>query len=567
MDKNVYDALRGLFNKACADDLEDNAYRDICESVNVAKMYYDMNLGDRNRYRDPLTGNLVVAQQQKDDKIILYDSGDKTDLMLVYPYFYNGFEYVHAYIEFSPGIKKEDLDADLYQMLADIIYTIVSRRNMRVMLDFAEVVDPTTGIPNAVAFEREYVRVTSSVPPHEIMLMRINIRNFRYVNESAGAQAGNEAILAFSHQLVQFALKDEAVCRLGGDNFAMFVHKSNLDRALGLLSTVMISDLPSAPGRTFEITTWIGISTLKEGEDKIFGMRLADASMACEMGKVRLKRRVTFYDSEISAMVNTGRDIIARFMPALKNGEFLPYFQPKVNMRTGELAGFEALCRWQHRGKLIMPDQFIPLLDREGVVTELDIYIFQATCRVIRRWKDMGLNAPTISCNFSKKNLFVKDIEEKILEAVQENGLDASDLEIEITESMKEAEYDRLIEFVKTLKSHGFNISIDDFGTGYSSLSLIHSIDADVVKIDRSFIEALPGDKKSAVLIESIISIASRLNMSTIAEGVETADQGRCLLALGCHMAQGYYYSKPVSFEEATQMVREGQFEALIPMD
>ena len=488
-------------------------------------------------------------------------------MVLTYPYYYNGYEYVHAYIEFRPGIKKDDLDAELYQMLADTVYTIVSRRNMRVMLDFAEKVDLMTGIPNVIAFKQKYLGVTASVPAYELIVMRINMMNFRYINESAGAQAGNEAIISLARQLVQFVANDEAVCRLGGDNFALFIYEKNLDKTLNKLNNIIITDLPSAPGRTFELSSWVGISMLEKGEDKSYDIRLSNAAMACEIGKARLKRTVTFFDAEVAAMINTGRDMIAKFRPALRNNEFLPYFQPKVNMRTGELAGFEALCRWRHGGKVIYPDQFIPLLDREGVVTELDMHIFSMTCGIIRKWKDMGLNAPTISCNFSKKNLFVKDIEDKIFAVVKEHGVDPADLEIEITESMKESEYDRLIGFVRTLKSNGFHISIDDFGTGYSSLSLIHNIDADVIKIDKSFIDTLPQDTKSAVLIESVVSIASRLNMSTIAEGVETAEQGRCLLGLGCHMAQGFYYSRPVSYEEATDIVRTGHFEALIQMD
>ncbi|MBR6470046.1 MAG: GGDEF domain-containing protein [Lachnospiraceae bacterium] len=567
MDKNVYDALRELMKRAATEDLERDSYKEICESVKVAKMYYDMDLGDSNRYVDPFTGQLVVAQRQKDDKIILYDSGDVTDMVLTYPYYYNGYEYVHAYIEFRPGIKKDDLDAELYQMLADTVYTIVSRRNMRVMLDFAEKVDLMTGIPNVIAFKQKYLGVTASVPAYELIVMRINMMNFRYINESAGAQAGNEAIISLARQLVQFVANDEAVCRLGGDNFALFIYEKNLDKTLNKLNNIIITDLPSAPGRTFELSSWVGISMLEKGEDKSYDIRLSNAAMACEIGKARLKRTVTFFDAEVAAMINTGRDMIAKFRPALRNNEFLPYFQPKVNMRTGELAGFEALCRWRHGGKVIYPDQFIPLLDREGVVTELDMHIFSMTCGIIRKWKDMGLNAPTISCNFSKKNLFVKDIEDKIFAVVKEHGVDPADLEIEITESMKESEYDRLIGFVRTLKSNGFHISIDDFGTGYSSLSLIHNIDADVIKIDKSFIDTLPQDTKSAVLIESVVSIASRLNMSTIAEGVETAEQGRCLLGLGCHMAQGFYYSRPVSYEEATDIVRTGHFEALIQMD
>ncbi|MCR5509223.1 MAG: GGDEF domain-containing phosphodiesterase [Lachnospiraceae bacterium] len=563
MDNKIYEALRDLFKKAAKDDIEDNAYRDLCESVKVAKMYYDMNLGEMNRYRNPFTGELVVAERQKDDMIILYDSGDETDLVLMYPYYYNGYEYVHAYIAFRPGVIEDELDPGLYQFMADVIYLIVSRRNMRVMLDFAESVDPLTGIPNSIAFKEEYHRVTTSVPAHELLVMRINIRNFRYINESAGSQAGNEAIVSVSRKIMRFIEDGEAASRLGGDNFGMFIYKRNLDKVIEKLSHIVISSLPSAPGRTFEISSWIGISKIENGSEIPFDMRLADASMACEMGKVRFRQPVTVYDGKIAAMISSGRDMIAGFRPALRNDEFIPYFQPKVNMRTGRLAGFEALCRWRHGDDIIVPDQFIPLFDREGLITELDMHIFRKTCAVIRKWKDMGFDTPSISCNFSKKNLFVKNIEDEIYKAVKENGVEPGDLEIEITESMKEAEYDRMMEFVRKLKSYGFRISIDDFGTGYSSLSLIHNIDADEIKIDKSFIAALPDDEKSTVLIESVISIAERLNMSAIAEGVETAEQGKSLMKFGCDLAQGFYYSRPVSFEEATKMVETGEFGAL----
>ena len=172
----------------------------------------------------------------------------------------------------------------------------------------------------------------------------------------------------------------------------------------------------------------------------------------------------------------------------------------------------------------------------------------------------MGLTPPRVSSNFSRKNLYVPDIEEKIYSVIQENGLDSGDVEIEITESVKESDYDRLIEYVKTLKNLGIHISIDDFGTGYSSLSLIHNIDADVVKIDKSFVDEITNESKAKILIESIISIAHRLKMSVIAEGVETAEQGRALLDFGCSYAQGYYYSKPVDFETATSLISDPPF-------
>ena len=281
------------------------------------------------------------------------------------------------------------------------------------------------------------------------------------------------------------------------------------------------------------------------------------------MGKNHLKKNVVFFTEELKKKAGQGREIIAIFPKAVKNHEFHPFFQAKVDMKTGKLVGFEALCRWIHEGKFIYPDQFIPVLDKEGLIHELDMAIFDETCRAIRSWIDMGLNPPRVSSNFSRKNLFVPDIEEKICRKITENGISNENVEIEITETVKESEYNRLIEFVRNLKENGMHISIDDFGTGYSSLSLIHNIDADVVKIDKSFVDEIPGNHKSEVLIESIINIAERLDMTVIAEGVETLEQGQELMRLGCRNAQGYFYSKPVDYETATELIRNPSFEAI----
>lgn len=562
--EEISNDLQRLFKAASEENLNGDVYKDICTHLNVSRMYYDMDVGGEERYRDSRTGNLVMAETEKDGKIILYDNGDETELKLTYPYYYSGYEYVHAYIEFPKGVKEEDLDVDLLQFLADTVYLLASRRNMRFMLEFAETVDALTGIPNVMSLKRQYDQRIQTIPPHELLVIRVNLQNFKYLNEVGSAKCGDEAIIQYAHKIVKFTAEDEYVCRLGGDNFAFFIHKDHLNDIIAKLNCVVLHDLKNAPGRHFEISAWIGISELKEGENTPIFKRINEASIACDMAKSRLKRKVVYYDEELAGMISRGHDIIAMFRPAIRDREFHPFFQPKVDMRTGELKGFEALCRWIHKGSFIYPDQFIPVLDREGLIPELDLAIFNETCASIRKWKDMGLNPPRVSSNFSRKDLFYPNIEEKIIDLIKYNGVSADDLEIEITESIKDNEYDRLIEFVKVLKAKGLHISIDDFGTGYSSLSLIHNIDADVIKIDKSFIDMLSNGGKSRVLIESIIGIASNLHMATIAEGVETAEQGAALLHLGCHIAQGYYYSKPVSFEDATGYIKDLPFKPVL---
>ena len=538
-------------------------FEEICKQMKISRLYYDFDLGDTSPYRNRKMQNLVVPGSEAGKPVVVYDSGEKSGFSFKVPYFYRGSEYVHSYIEFKEGVEEKDVNKDFCKLISDILYISGSRINMQMMLNYAETTDPQTGIPNSIFIGRKYEEITRTVPAENYVVLYINLQNFKYLNEVGTSKGGDEAILQYSHKITGFVGEDECVCRMGGDNFVMFIRRENFDGVVEKLSIVTLDKLQSVPGRSFEISAWIGVSGSMPDDKRNFNVRINEAAIACNIGKTRLKQKLVFYSEELKILINRGREIMSMFYPAVKNHEFHPFFQAKVDMRTGKLVGFEALCRWIHDGRFIFPDQFIPILDKEGLIHELDITIFRETCAAIKRWKDMGLNPPRISSNFSRKNLFISDIEDKISRTIEENGISVGDVEIEITESVQESETARLISFVRNLKERGLHISIDDFGTGYSSLMLIHNIDADVIKIDKSFVDEIPGDKKSEVLIESIISIARNLNMSVIAEGVETAEQGRSLLNLGCENAQGYYYSKPVDFEAATEIIRKGFFEPI----
>lgn len=564
IDETLLDWLRDFVSQVKDRSFSSDDFVDICKKMKVAKLYYDFDLGDSGPYRNRKMQNLVVPGSDDGKAVVLYDSGKKSGYSFCVPYSYRGAEYVHAYIDFLEGVDENHVDKDLCRMISDIMYIAGSRSNMKMMLSYAETTDPQTGIPNAIYISRKYDEVTKRIPAENFVVLYINLQNFKFVNEAGSSKSGDEAILQYSRKVTRFVGENECVCRMGGDNFVMFILKEHFDSMVSKLHTITIEELKSAPGRTFDISPWIGVSGSMPDDKRGFDARINEAAIACNIGKTRLKQSIVFYSEELKILINRGREIMAMFYPAIKNKEFHPFFQAKVDMSTGKLVGFEALCRWIHDGKFIYPDQFIPVLDKEGLIHELDITIFRETCAAIKRWKDMGLDPPRISSNFSRKNLFVTDIEDKICRIIEENGISVEDVEIEITESVQESETARLISFVRGLKERGLHISIDDFGTGYSSLMLIHNIDADVIKIDKSFVDEIPGDKKSEVLIESIIGIARNLNMSLIAEGVETAEQGRSLVGLGCENAQGYFYSKPVDFDAATEIIRKGSFEPIV---
>lgn len=561
--KELNEALRDIFHATTDRPLGNADFTRACEILQVARLRYDMDLGGEKRYRDPRTGELVLQVREEDGKIILYEDGSEPGEMLVYPYYYEGMEFCHAYVDLKQGVSAASLDAELYQYMADIVYVVVSRQNMRFMLDFSERADAQTGIPNAVYIRAKYHRMIEKIPPDRYAVLYINLQNFKYLNEVGGAKCGDEGIIQYAEKVMHFVDPEECVCRMGGDNFVMFVKKEHLDYVIERLSSVVLKQLPHAPARVFEISAWIGMSVLADGEVKPFGARVEEAATACNLGKTRLKQKVTAYTGEMAKMLNRSREIIAMFHPAVAKHEIQPFFQAKVNMETGEVIGFEALSRWIHEGRFIYPDQFIPALEREGMMHDLDMTILRETCSSIRLWKDKGLVTPRISVNCSRKNLFVDGIEDEICGVIRENGLEPDDIEIEITESAKEIEHDRLIEFVNNLKQQGLRVAIDDFGTGYSSLSLIHNINADVIKIDKSFVDEILTNHKAEILIESIINIAKRLKMEVIAEGVETAEQGALLKKLGCVNAQGYYYSKPADYATTTEIIANPPYQPI----
>lgn len=558
----INNALKKLSNKATSAFLKSEDYAELCQSVNVCKMYYDIDLG-YERYIDPRTRKLVIADNFVDNKIILYDEGKKTDLTLKYTYFYDTVEYVHAYIEFPEGITKDELKLDIYDFLADQIFLLVSRQNCRIMLDYAENYDIQTSVPNVGYLYKFYAQQMTKAAPDKYCVIFSNLRNFKYINETGGTRTGDEVLIKFAHALVSYVDDDECVCRMGGDNFVMLIKQKNLDKLIEKLECWEITGINSAPDKTFDITAWMGITRLTT-DDVPIRVRIEQSSIACSFGKHQLKKRVVFYDEQLAGMLRHSREITALFHPAVAKHEFTPFFQPKVNMLTGELIGMEALCRWKHDGKYIFPDQFIPILDQQGLTHELDMAILNETCRAIKKWLDMGLNPPRVSFNISRKNLFIPHIEEIILDIIKSNNVSTDRLEIEITETAKEDEIDRLISFLATLKKNGLQIAIDDFGTGYSSLSLIHNINADIIKIDKSFISALDSNSKSSVLVKTIIQIADRLDMDVIAEGVETADEGKALIDMGCINAQGYYYSKPVDFDSITEIIKNNGFSPIL---
>ena len=240
---------------------------------------------------------------------------------------------------------------------------------------------------------------------------------------------------------------------------------------------------------------------------------------------------------------------------ALMNKEFKVYYQPKMYANSEELYGAEALVRWEHNGKMIPPSEFVPLFEKNKFILKLDVYVFEQVCNDMKKWKEKYSKEPIISVNVSRDHFLDEHFLEKYMIIASKFGIDTNKIDLEITESATvEAGID-IIEIMNKMKKLGFLISIDDFGTGYSSLSTLQDMPADILKIDKSFVDRIGKNEKN--MVDYILTIAKELKLTTIAEGVETKEQKDYLLEKGCDIIQGYYYAKPMPEEEFEEYMKK----------
>ncbi|HAC32000.1 MAG TPA: hypothetical protein DCF70_05180 [Treponema sp.] len=266
---------------------------------------------------------------------------------------------------------------------------------------------------------------------------------------------------------------------------------------------------------------------------------------------------INFYDEKLRQKMITEQEITGCMDEALEKGQFVPFFQPQYDHSTGNIVGAETLVRWIHPVKgLISPGVFIPIFESNGFITELDLYIFEQTCRFIRESIDQGRHIIPISTNFSRYDIFMPDFIQQLETRRQKYNVDSSMIRIEITESAVVGGSTYTAEIVKKLHDCGYTVEMDDFGSGYSSLNVLKDIEFDIIKLDMKFMSTDTKSERSVTILKSIVNMAKWLNMPVIAEGVEMVEQANFLESIGCTTIQGYLYSKPLSEQNFTALIQ-----------
>ncbi len=415
--------------------------------------------------------------------------------------------------------------------------------------------DSLTGLPNRSMFLGELDRAIARAQRHdsEFAVCFIDLDRFKTINDTLGHDTGDQLLKVMAARLRDALRNTDLVARLGGDEFVVLLDGHCDGPSLVCVGQKMLTAIAEAltiQGCSLLVTCSIGIGRYPaDGQDAATLLKHADAAMY--LAKEKGKNNVQFYTAELADLAARQFEFESALRLALARDELVLHFQPKVDVATNRVLGLEALVRWMHpvRG-LVPPNDFIPLAEECGLIVRLGHWVIEHSCRQIRDWRDAGLKSPPVAVNLSARQFADEDLVAKIENAMARFGVTPAEFEVELTESVLMSDPERASEVMTRLRQIGIRISIDDFGTGYSSLSYLKRFPAQTVKIDRSFISGLPDNSDDSAITEAVIAMAHSLGLNVVAEGVETQAQLRELHKMGCDEVQGFLLGRPMSAAE-----------------
>ena len=409
-------------------------------------------------------------------------------------------------------------------------------------------IDPLTKGRTMAAFEDKAHPLIASAPDKPYLLVYTNISNFRYINESYGYDKGDQLIITLSQLLEGACKRDELVAHTNADHFVMLLRST--PQRVEQLHTKVETELRTTPDLHFTSVLSFNCSVF-EIDQRDTSIAHALSSAIAVMKNAPLGCAVAYYDETFRNTIKLKNRIEQHMEEALKNEEFELYLQPKNNLQDGRVVGAEALVRWKFPELgFLAPDSFIPIFEQNGFIVRLDFYMLENVCKSYPLMLPLHDEPLTISVNFSRATILHDGFAERILSIVDSAQIPHHLVEIELTESAFIVGEDAVIGKLNELKKQGFILSMDDFGTGYSSLNLLRKLPIDTLKIDRSFLAKDSDLQRSRAVLKSVVDMAKDSGLTTVCEGIETEQQAQTMLALGCSTGQGFFYSKPLPFEE-----------------
>ena len=435
-------------------------------------------------------------------------------------------------------------------------------RDSAAQLNYSAFYDALTSLPNRALFSDRLKRAFEhgkQVSNTLYAVLFIDLNQFKMVNDSLGHCIGDQLLIAISRKLEGCLRPTDTIARLGGDEFAILLQSfSDVSDTIRVAERIQVA--LSCPfeleGQEVFATASIGIALSATGYQQA-GDILRDADIAMYRAK-QLKTRYEIFNTAMHARAVVRLQMETELRRAVERQEFLVYYQPLVSLVTGRLSGFEALVRWQHphRG-ILVPAKFIVLAEETGLLNPIDQWVLREACRQMQQWQEEIPTIPPllISTNMGNKLFSQPNLIQQISQILTDTGLDALSLKLEITENVLAENDESTIATLLQIKALGVKLSIDDFGTGYSSLSRLHHFPIDELKIDRSFVSKIGAGTGNLEITETILTLANKLGVSAIAEGIETAEQLARLRELNCAYGQGYFFSPPLPSQAAEELI------------
>lgn len=436
---------------------------------------------------------------------------------------------------------------------------ITVRRQTEEKLRVVATHDPLTALPNRTLLHERLSHVLARAQRHgrPLAVLLVDLDRFKHVNDTLGHEAGDTLLQLAARRFYNCLRETDTMARQGGDEFVVLMDELS-DRQPITRVSQRILDAMVQPfvieGQEIHVTASIGVSVYPDDGRTL----LRNAEMALYRAKGKGGNNYQFYSAQIDSYSRERLALESGLHRALERDELRLHYQPKVDLATGQICGMEALLRWQHpQMGLVAPARFIPIAEESGLIRPIGAWALKTACMQNRAWQRLGMQRFTVAVNLSPRQFSEESLLDDIKSALAESGLEASDLELEITESMVMDDSEQAVNTLRRLKDLGIRVAIDDFGTGYSSLAYLKRFPIDSVKVDRSFVEDIPQDVDSMAIAQAIIAMAHSLRLKVVAEGVESEAQVSFLRGEGCDEIQGHYFSAARAASEIPGIMRK----------
>ncbi|ATZ72287.1 hypothetical protein CWC33_00585 [Idiomarina sp. X4] len=428
--------------------------------------------------------------------------------------------------------------------------------------------DPLTGLINRNALKRilgEWLERTDTRTNSALLF--IDLDRFKEVNDALGHTVGDELLRRVARRINKLAPADSQLARVGGDEFLLAIESTESREQVVTLAERLLQALDAhffVDVYELFISASIGI-TFAEDADFNAEYFIRNADTALYQAKEQGRNTYKIYDKAIHKDLTKKLELVKRLRHAVNKQQLTVYYQPKVELSSRRITGFEALVRWVGEdGSIIPPDKFIPLAEDTGLIIPISEYVMRESFLQLKQWHELGFTELSIAINISGKQLHLPDFADDVIEKVNETKLPPNKVELELTEQVFIENIQSHTRFMHSVREYGMSLAIDDFGVGYSSLSYLKNFPVTSLKIDRSFVKDLPDNEDDATITQTIISLARNLNIQLVAEGIETEEQVEFLLHRECATGQGYLFSKPIPAQQVTQLLQ--QYNGLIPI-